>query len=132
MPDRIQPEAAPVVGSARRMLYIPCRSAVLRGRQAVRGPEGPAEIGRAGETPPGRDRRDRAGGQPRIRQVTAAALQTPPPDPARHGQALVVEELVQQAHRESQATSTLSMSGSAWEISAGVRCTVIGMTSITT
>src|SRR5690349_3643526 len=74
----------PVVGSARRGLHNACRLAVLRRGQAVHGAEGPAEVAWAGKTPPGRDGCDRAGSQRRIGKITAAALQPPLPDPARH------------------------------------------------
>ena len=60
-------------------------------------PECPAEVGRAGEAPGGGDGRDRAGREPRIGEVAPAAFQPSLPDPARHRQALIVEELVQRA-----------------------------------
>jgi hypothetical protein len=63
----------------------------------MHGPEYPAEVTRARKPPPGRDSRDRAVNQRRIREILAAELQPPLPDPARDGQALIVEELVQGA-----------------------------------
>jgi hypothetical protein len=61
--------------------------------------ERPAEVARAGETPPGGDSGDRPGGQRRIGEVVAAAVKPLLLDPAGHGQALVVEELLQGAQR---------------------------------
>ncbi len=66
----------------------------------MHGTEGPAEIAGAREAPPGRDGRDRAGGQRRIGKILAAGLQPALPDPARDGQSLVVKELMQGAQRD--------------------------------
>ena len=63
----------------------------------MHGTEYPAEVTRARKSPPGCDRRDRAIGQPRVGEILAAELQPPLPDPARDGQAFIVEELVQRA-----------------------------------
>ena len=58
--------------------------------------EGPAEVARARK--PHLAAMAATGREPAPdRKVTAAALQPPLPDPARHGQALVVEELLQGA-----------------------------------
>lgn len=65
----------------------------------MRGAECPAEVAGARKAPPSSDCGDRPGGQCRIREVSAAVVKTLPPDRARDRQALVVEELVQGAHR---------------------------------
>jgi hypothetical protein len=65
----------------------------------VHGAEHPAEVAWAGEAPPGGDGGDRPGGQRRIGEVGAAAVKPLLLDPACHGQALVVEELLQGAQR---------------------------------
>ena len=43
----------------------------------MHGTEDPAEVARARKTPPGRDGRDRAGGQRRIGKILAAAFAPP-------------------------------------------------------
>jgi hypothetical protein len=69
---------------------------VARG-EAVGAAEGLAEVGGAGEPPPGGDRVDRAGGQLGVGEVASALLQAALADPAGDGAFFLLEELVQVA-----------------------------------
>jgi hypothetical protein len=74
------------VGAGRGVRCLCTRACVLvpeSGRwQPIGVLEGPVEVSRVGESPPGTDRRDRAVQHDRVEQVATGAVQAPPPDQA--------------------------------------------------
>lgn len=68
---------------------------VFAGRKAVCGAKGAAEVGGAGEAPPGRDGMNGAGVQLGIGQIVSAAFQPASADPVGDREPLVLEDLVE-------------------------------------
>src|SRR5215470_18470864 len=101
MPPCSRPRPPAVLhASARRLTGRVRHGPVIARAHSVGRLEQPAEVGRIRVAPAGADGRHRPAGPARVTQVVPAPLEPALPDPAGHGGAAGVEELVQLAQRD--------------------------------